>query len=75
MIKKIIYLLLGILLVAFSMQIMFLLVFSQGEIAEGDILNSANPIGVVMIIAIVVIAGFYLLKIGFASTKSFFGKD
>ncbi len=68
--KKIFYLIVGLALVFFAIQLFIASIAFAGGFSN-DGFNAINPIGALTIIVVLVIGGFYLTKIGFMSLKNF----
>lgn len=72
MFKDYLYLALGFFLVIFSFAIVFGLLTAQAGILAQGFFSEVSPGGVLLTMVLAMVAGFYFLKIGFVSMKSFF---
>ncbi len=68
--KTILFFIIGLLVIASSFTLMGWFFSLNGALLSEEIFSKANPLGLITITAVLVIGGFYLFKIGFATMKN-----
>ena len=72
MLKKIGYLIGGVILAFLAIEMFALLSALQKDTGGQGFFSVANPVGIIVIMGAVVLAGFYFLKAGVAGMKTYF---